>query len=242
MSQGTVNNAMDRWQKGQVATSHPVRDITRKYVDVDDGSFGELVVWGYDPEKEIRQPREAAYSEDTLSYAIVSGVVTVTDADHGLEAGETVVITTDNYTPGPGAVLDGTYKIASVPTTGTFTFATEEDDRTGTLDADVAAFTIADVAGILSKSTSGGRARDFRTGTLTISTDDPVTVLQEGDIAVEYGNTVSAADDVYYDPSEKKYRNDATGSAVKIQAKFMQAGVLDDIGMIRFNTDATLGS
>lgn len=243
MSQTTVATAMDQWQKGQVATSHYVRDISRKSADTDEIGYGELVVWGYDPETEIRQPRETAFSENTLSYAIVSGVVTVTSAGHGLEAGEKVVVTNDTYTPGAGAVLDGTYQIVSIPTVDTFTFATAEADRTGnTLDADVAAFVIKDVAGIVVYPVSGGRAKAFQGGDLTISLGDMVTILQAGDVAIELVATVSANADAFYDPSAKGFRGDSTGSSVQVPGKIMQAGVSGDIVLMRFNTDAILGS
>jgi len=68
-------------------------------------------------------------------YAIVLNVCTITSVDHGFKAGQEVVIINDSYTPGVGAVLDGTYVITDAPSDDTFTFATAEADRSGeTLD------------------------------------------------------------------------------------------------------------
>ena len=120
---------------------------------------------------------------------------------------------------------------------------TSEADRTGeTLDADVAAFVINDVAGILYKPVSGGRAKPFAGGDVAITLNDTVTILQEGDVAVELVATVSANGKAYYDPSAKGFRGDTTGSSVLIPGKFLQAGVLGDIVLMRFNTDGILGS
>ena len=76
-----------------------------------------------------------------------------------------------------------------------------------------------------------------------------VTVLQEGDIAVELGATVSANDDAFYVNTpggasvQYTWRNDVdTDKAVQVPGKFRQAGVSGDIVMMRFNTDAVLGS
>ena len=250
MSQTTVDTAQTQWQKGQVATSHAVRDISRKSADVSDIAFGELVVWGPYPETEVRQPDPTAAAVTTKSYTIVSNVCTVTSAAHGLEVNQKITISADSYTPGAGAVLDGVHVVVTTPTAGTFTIATAEADRTGeTISYAVIAFVQKDIAGIVVHPVTGGRAKTFSDGTLVYETGEMMTVLRQGDIAVELGGTVSAQADVYYVSgtggtyAQYTYVGDAdSGNAVKIPATFSQAGVIGDIVMIRFNTDAVLGS
>jgi hypothetical protein len=250
MSQQTVNAAQDQWQKGQVATSHYVRDKTYKSADVDDIDFGELVVYGPDPETEVRQPDEIVAAQTGKAYAIVSGVCTITAAAHGLEVGQKVTISADSYTPGAGAVLDGIYVVTGTPTTGTFTIATAEADRTSeTLTYTVVTFVLKDIAGIVVKPVTGGRAKRFSDGYLKYSLGDVMTILKEGDVAVELGATVSAQDDAFYVNSpggasaQYTWRNDVdTDKAVQVPGRFLQAGVSGDIVMMRFNLDAVLGT
>jgi len=247
MSQISVGARQDQWQKGQVATSHTVRDITRRSSDVSEITFGELVVFGIDPEYEVRQPDATIPAVTGKSYAIETLVVTVTSAAHGLEVGQEVVISADSNVSDK---VDGTQVVTGVPTVDTFTFATTFADRSGeTLTYAVPAFTQKDIAGIVVKPVSGGSAKRFSDGVITISLDDLVTVLQEGDIAVLLGDPVTAGDDAFYvntpggSSDQYTWRNSVdTDKAVQTPGRFMQSGSAGDIVMLRFNTDAVLGS
>ena len=244
MSQTTVNTAQDQWQKGQVATSHYVRDKTYKSADVDDIDFGELVVFGTDPEIEVRQPDPTAAAVTGKAYAIVSGVCTVTSPAHGLEDGQKILVANAS----PSTDLNGEHFITVIDD-GSFSFVTAAGDNTGTLDYSVPAFTQKDIAGIVVKPVTGGRAKRFSDGYLKYSLNDVMTILQEGDVAVELGGTVSAGDDAFYvntpggASQQYTWRNDAdTDKAVQVPGRFMQAGVSGDIVMMRFNLDVVLGS
>ena len=244
MSQTTVETAQDQWQKGQIATSHYVRDISRKSADVDDINFGELVVWGPDPESEVRQPDPTAAAVTGKAYAIVSNVCTVVSAAHGLEENHKILVANAS----PSSDLNGARSI-NVIDDGSFSFNAIVGDNTGTLDYSVPAFTQKDIAGIVYKPVTGGRAKNFYDGFLANRLGDMMTIVQEADIAIELGGTVSANDDAFYvntpggASAVGTFRNDVdTDKAVQIPGRFQQHGVAGDIVMMRFNLDAVLGS
>jgi len=117
MSQTTVNAAQDQWQKGQVATSHIVRDRSYKFIE-DIKKYVETHIDISDPEIEVRQPDPT----------IVSGVCTVTSAAHGLENGQKILVANAS----PSTALNGEHFI-TVLTSDTFSFPTAAGDNTGTL-------------------------------------------------------------------------------------------------------------
>lgn len=244
MSQTIVNVAQDQLQKGQVATSHYVRDKTYKSADVDDIDFGELVVFGNDPEIEVRQPDPTAAAVTSKAYTIVSGVCTVINNGHGLEDGQKILV----VNAAPSSDLNGEHFITII-NENSFSFPTFAGDNTGTLDYSVPAFTQKDIAGIVVKPVTGGRAKRFSDGYLKYSFGQTMTVIKEADIALELGGTVSAQSDLYYVntpggsyPIHTFVGDDDSGNAVKIPARNYQAGVVGDIVLCRFNLDAVLGS
>lgn len=243
MSQTIVNKYQDQWQKGQVATSHYVRDATVISNDVDEIEFGELLVRGGD-EDTARQPDEILAPVTGKAYEIVSNVATVTSVGHGLEDNQKILVANAS----PSTDLNGEQFI-NVVNDGTFIFFDLAGDNTGTLDYSVPSFTQKDIAGIVVKPVSGGIAKRFSDGVINFELGDSITVLEEGDIAIELGSDVKAGDDAFYVHTPggasnlHTYRNDAdTDKAVQIPGSFRQDGVEGDIIKMRFNTDAVLGS
>lgn len=244
MAQTIVKKYQAQWQKGQVATSHYVRDTTAISEDVNDIEFGELLIAGADKEDGARQPSPILPAVITKAYEIASGVVIITSAAHGLENGQGLVVANANNDP----LLDGPHNI-TVLTDGTFSFLKAIGDSTGTLDYSVGAFTQKDIKGIVVKPVSGGQAKRFSDGVINYKLGDAMTLVEKADIVVELGANVEAQDDAYYvhtpgGASEQyTYRNDAdTDKASQIPGKFLQGGSLGDFVRMRFNIDATLGS
>lgn len=60
------------------------------------------------------------------SYVVASGIATVTEASHGLAVGDPVTFSNSS-----GSSIDGNNTVASVPTSGTFTVATDAIDEAG---------------------------------------------------------------------------------------------------------------
>jgi len=244
MSQTTVSKYQDQWQKGQVATSHYVRDVTAISEDVTNIEFGELLVRGADKDDGARQPDSILSAVTGKVYDITDNVAEVTSAAHGLEDGQKILVATAT----PTTALNGERHITIIDA-GSFSFPTSEGDASGTLDYSVVAFVQKDIKGLVVKPVSGGKAKRFSDGVINFSLGDAITLLEEGDIAIELGSTVEAGDDAYYvhtaggASTQYTYRNDAdTDKATKIPGSFQQGGVEGDIVMMRFNIDAVLGS
>lgn len=254
MSQTIVNKYQDQWQKGQVATSHYVRDTTVISNDVDEIEFGELLVIGGD-EGTARQPDEILAAVTGKAYEIVSNLVKVSSAGHGLENNQKIIV--ENASPSTD--LNGEHFLTIVDPEAdpeiaeadpdNFWFLDIAGDNTGTLDYSVEPFTQKDIAGIVVNPVSGGIAKRFADGVINYKFGAEITVLEEGDIAIELGSDVKENNDAFYVHTPggasplHTYRNDAdTDKAVQIPGRFRQDGVKGDIVKMRFNTDAVLGS
>lgn len=244
MSQTIVREFQDQWQKGQVATSHYVRDTTAISNDVDDIEFGELLVRG-ENEGTARQPEEVQAAVTGKAYEIVDEVATVTSASHGLENNQKILVAN----AAPSTILNGERFITVINDDEFSFFVPLAGDNTGTLDYSVPSFDQKDIVGIVVKPVSGGQAKRFSDGVINYKLGDSMTLLEEGDIAIELGSDVKEKDDVFYVHTPggasplHTYRNDAdTDKATQIPGQFRQDGVEGDIIKIRFNTDAVLGS
>lgn len=243
MSQTIVKEFQDLWQKGQVATSHYVRDTTVISEDVDEIEFGELLVRG-ENEDGARQPDDILAAVTGKAYEIISNVATITSIGHGLEDNQKILVANAS----PSTALNGEQFITVIDD-DSFSFFDLAGDNTGTLDYSVPTFTQKEIAGIVVKPVSGGKAKRFSDGVINYKTGDSITLLEEGDIAIELGSDVKAGEDAYYvhtaggASTQYTYRNDAdTDKATKIPGQFRQDGVEGDIVKMRFNTDAVLGS
>lgn len=243
MSQTIVNKYQDPLQKGQVATSHYVRDTTAISEDVNEIEFGELLVRG-ENEDGARQPDEILAAVTGKAYEIISNIATVISTSHGLENNQKILVANAS----PSTDLNGERFIAVVDD-DTFNFFTLAGDNSGTLDYSVVAFIQKDIKGIVVKPVSGGQAKRFSDGVINYKLGDSITLLEEGDIAIELGSDVKDGDDAFYvhtpggASNQYTYRNDAdTDKAAQIPGQFRQDGVKGDIVKMRFNTDAVLGS
>ena len=112
-----------------------------------------------------------------------------------------------------------------------------------------AAFAQNRIKGIVMAPVSGGVQKRYSDGAIFFEQGDSMTLVQEGDIAVLLDDNVSAFDNVFYvhtaggASAQYTYRNDLdTDKASQIPAQFLEAGSPGDIVLIRFNTDAFLGS
>lgn len=244
MSQTIVNKYQDPWQKGQVATSHYVRDTTAISEDVNDIEFGELLIAGADKEDGARQPSPILAAATAKAYEIVDNVATVASAAHGLENGQSILVANAS----PSSDLNGEQFITVIDA-GSFSFPTAAGDNSGTLDYSVGAFTQKDIKGIVAKPVSGGQAKRFSDGVINYKLGDSMTLVEEADIAIELGADVEAQDDAFYvhtpggASDQYTYRNDAdTDKATQIPGKFLQGGTSGEIVKMRFNLDAVLGS
>lgn len=105
--------------------------------------------------------KHAGREASGVDYTVSSEVVTVTDADHGLEVGDPLFISSSS-----GENVDGSATIASVPTSSTFTFVkTGAGDEAGpdTLDY-IAGYTYANAAwvGLLAPQDPGSVSWKFK--------------------------------------------------------------------------------